>query len=927
MASTPSLTSLAIALVAIAGTTLALAPARQPTPAQPAPTAPPPSQPAPQSPAPAQPADASPAPTNPATPSHAVPVSSETLPATTQPATPAPSGVTANGSKPTQPKSNARDASGRRLDMGEPTTLSFPKATVEQIIPFIVETTGKVVIPQQDVLARRITILNDTKIPRQQALDLVFLALQQSGVAVVESKDIILLRDQAKVDQEAVPVLGPSQTTLDRHELGSVVQKVFALKTASAVNVGEIIRPSVPDFAKLAIDADSNHILITGPVSLLQRLEKVISELDKPKAEQLVARTFHLDFADAEQIANNIRELYLNNSGTGRALNQGAGLQLRPNNQPGGQQGGRQPGQQGGAGAAAAPQFRVTSNTQQNAVTVLAESAVVDQIEKQIYEEWDKPIPVNYVTPKVYDLHYTDPIKVKAFLEGTFGTGAAGGGGRQPTANPLSGQFTFQAVPEAGRLIVVAKRPDQIKVIDQMIADIDKPMTSGLPEIIDLKHANAEELAEQLNALLAQEGTLAQIRRSASGLTAASSSQSPFSSNQSTGVTGDVSNQFARETPTDTLTFWWQRGRVPTDNFGSSNLVGKARIVPVARQNSVMVMANLEYKAAIAQLIERLDRPGRQVLLAAIVVELAGEDFDSLGVRFSNSAITPSKQDGTIGVSGQDAQGNAVPMITGQQNNLLGSLFTTSTLNVGVDINFLLQALAQKTKVRILSEPRIFTGDNQEAVFFDGKDIPFITDTQTPTGSNQNIVNSFDYKAVGLSLRVRPRITPQRFVDLKINLQLSSIAPEQTSFGSFIIDRRETTTQLIVSDGQTVVISGIIRSEDSEIVRKLPGLGDIPLFGELFTQREKSKTNTELVCFVTPVVVNNPEDADRTNTPYRGRLDEMRKEMGVRDPLDAERPVPPGSQPPADPGPLGGPSGGTPPGSTPPPPVPPLIPL
>jgi type II secretory pathway component GspD/PulD (secretin) len=116
-------------------------------------------------------------------------------------------------------------------------------------------------------------------------------------------------------------------------------------------------------------------------------------------------------------------------------------------------------------------------------------------------------------------------------------------------------------------------------------------------------------------------------------------------------------------------------------------------------------------------------------------------------------------------------------------------------------------------------------------------------------------------------------------VDLRVNLQLSNTVAGQTLFGGAIVDRRETTTQLIVGDGQTVVISGIMRTEDTETKRKIPLLGDIPILGLPFNSTERSKTNTELVAFITPVVVNNREESDRLNDPLRRRLNDLRDHL------------------------------------------------
>ncbi len=806
---------------------------------------------------------------------------------------------------PSDPVPEKTDSLGRRIPNGKTTTLAFKNVTVEQVVPFIVESTGKVVLPQTEVMSRRITILNDKPIPQGQALDLVLLALQQAGIAVVESAELITLRDIAEIERQDVPVMTGEESTLDRADFGSIAEKVYSLRHASAKNIGEVLKDAIPDYATLSVDEESNQIIVRGNMSLLQRLERLINSLDRPSAASLTTETFRLRYADAEQIATNIRDLYEQQRGGGQGQQQGGqqnpfqrffgggggpfggdagggggGVQVQRGgggggaNQPAGR-GGQQQGGRAGQGevnaVGSSPNLRVTANKQQNSITVLAEQGILDEVRKLIGEVWDQPLPEEAVAPRIYDLKNSDPIKVRDLLQGLFGTPS--GTTTQATSSQgvgrLAGQFSFQAIAEAGRLVVVSKTPDNLSVIDEIIAGIDQPQTVGLPEIVELKHASSEDLAEQLNTLLAQEGTLASLRRSESGLTEDSSNASPFASDQTDTTNTDTSNQQTNTSANaETINFWWQRARPPSDNRGTSNLVAKVRIVPVWRQNAVMVLAPPEYRQSVVDLIQSIDKPGRQVLLSAIVAEVSLEDATALGLRWSNQDITTNNPD------------NAVSLGVGSQNtknNFLSGLFDTSVLNVNTDLNVLLQALNQKTGVKILSEPRVFTGDNQEAEFFDGQDIPFITDSQV--NSQGNVTQSFDYRAVGIQLRVRPRITVNRDVDLRVNLELSSIQPQQTILGGFVVDRRETTTQLIVRNGQTIVISGILRSEISDIKRKVPLLGDIPLLGALFTSIDKQETRTELVAFITPIVVDNPEEAATVNEPYRQRLEVLKSEL------------------------------------------------
>src|SRR5207244_4466144 len=150
-------------------------------------------------------------------------------------------------------------------------------------------------------------------------------------------------------------------------------------------------------------------------------------------------------------------------------------------------------------------------------------------------------------------------------------------------------------------------------------------------------------------------------------------------------------------------------------------------------------------------------RPGRQVMISAVIAEVQLKDDFAMGLRFGSGNLVSSVADNSVAGS---------LSFTGNNTGLFGSLFDTSMLDTSVDINVLVQALSQKTNVKILQEPRVFTADNQEALFFDGQDIPFITNSIN--NGTTGLQNSFSYKAVGVIMNVRPRITAQRDIDLEI---------------------------------------------------------------------------------------------------------------------------------------------------------------
>jgi general secretion pathway protein D len=185
--------------------------------------------------------------------------------------------------------------------------------------------------------------------------------------------------------------------------------------------------------------------------------------------------------------------------------------------------------------------------------------------------------------------------------------------------------------------------------------------------------------------------------------------------------------------------------------------------------------------------------------------------------------------------------------------------------------------------VQILSEPKIFTQRQPGGRVLRRAGHP-VRHRPQQTANNGSVTQTLRLPRRGHPAQgIRPRITNNKDVDLRVNLQLSSIVSgARQLFGGFVVDRRQTTTQLILRDRQTVVISGILRKQDSDITRKVPLLGDIPLLGALFTSKEKSVKSTELLVFITPIVVENPEERQKLNEPYQDRLNQMR--LRLQDP-------------------------------------------
>jgi len=754
----------------------------------------------------------------------------------------------------------------RRADIPEGLVkIAFDDVSVDQTFDFISRYTGKVVIPIRPVTLRntKITVVSEQPIPRTKALDMLFNTLRLNGIGIIENDDVIIIDQLNEIVRGGeMPLIPADQSIMHREDKGTIIVKIFRLQEADAEIVAEELGDSLPDYASLTVDPNSNQIVAVGDVGLCQHLQRLIDELDRNYALP-VTQTYRLKYSDANEIANNIYDLFETdeNAQGGRA---GRTVGGRGRNGRRGGQANQSAQPTGGPPGPMIP-LRVTVNVQQNTVTVKADRRVIDQISGLVQSQWDVPRPES--TSKVYNLEYTDPLKVRDLLQTILGQGGGGGsaargarqraggqggGGRTDVSEVVGGIYNIEAYSDSNSIVVVSKTEQSLDFLDAIIEKIDRPTDIGMPVVVPLKHANAVELSEELNVLLSDAGSGLTLPRPQQGL----SGQSIGDTGGGAGGAGGGAAPAGRQGDgqQNQIQFPWQQGGAAggegTEQSPPTSLVGKIRVVPVIRQNALSILCPPAFTDAVVNIVHQLDQPTRQVMISAVIAEVELGDDLELGLRFSSSdAISGDLPDFRLSGSGA---------IEGSEEDFLDNLFDTSVLDVNVSINALVQALQRETNIRILQEPRVFTADNQEAEFFDGQEVPVVENTQTTAEGTVN--EQVQRVEVGVILNVRPRITAQGDVELEVFLELSSVSPQTGPDGGFIFDRRRTSTEVIIESGQTIVVSGILRDQESQIINKIPLLGDIPLLGELFKFRDQETRRSELVAFITPQVVERPDD-------------------------------------------------------------------
>ena len=276
------------------------------------------------------------------------------------------------------------------------------------------------------------------------------------------------------------------------------------------------------------------------------------------------------------------------------------------------------------------------------------------------------------------------------------------------------------------------------------------------------------------------------------------------------------------------------------------------------RTNTLLVIDIPQRVAAIRDLVNKLDKPVDQVVIEARIV-IANENFArELGAKFGISGETRTRPNGDGIFFGDNSVGGGNPPTGGLNVSLPSTLagagsLALSILNAGYALDMELSALQNEGRGEIISNPRIVTSNQKEALIRQGDQVGYLTVTG---GQNAN-VPQVQFKDVVLELKVTPTITADGRIFLNMDIQKDDLSGfVETGVGDVPqIATREVTTAVLVEDGQTVVVGGVYEFKDQHSLSKIPFLGDIPILGNLFKNRNHTKSKAELLVFVTPKVM------------------------------------------------------------------------
>ncbi len=426
------------------------------------------------------------------------------------------------------------------------------------------------------------------------------------------------------------------------------------------------------------------------------------------------------------------------------------------------------------------------------------------------------------------------------------GPATAAGQGQADT----SFKTTILAEPRSNSIIVRASNPARTALARALVERLDQPEggnngASGNIHVVSLKNADATKLAITLRASISGEARTPGVSVTAApGASVGATASAAAPAQPSTG------------------------GQIQAD----------------PATNSLIISAPEPQYRQLRAVIDQLDGRRAQVFVESLIAEVNTDKAAEFGIQWQgpigsagNSVI------GLIGTNFGSGGNNIIQLATQKSVNAIAP---GAGLNLGLALRsngvyflgFLARFLEQSGAGNILSTPNLLTLDNEEAKIVIGQNVPFVTGQFTNNNSGGNgAVNPFqtiERKDVGLTLRVKPQISENGTVKLQIFQEVSTVqAGSINSSTGLITNKRSIESNVLVDDGSIVVLGGLLQDEFAGNQDKIPVVGDVPFFGNLFKSETRNRKKTNLMVFLRPVIVRDAKDSDALSM---GRYEMMR---------------------------------------------------
>jgi len=448
----------------------------------------------------------------------------------------------------------------------------------------------------------------------------------------------------------------------------------------------------------------------------------------------------------------------------------------------------------------------------------------------------------------------------------------------EKSQGPMAGMFRVVPLERLNTVMVFSPQPAYLKEARNWIERLDRTVGERTDErrlyVYQVQNGEAAHLADLLGQLFSTKGKTASERRPAELAPGLQGGEIATRDDTKEGK----STPDAAQGPRKTAEAKGQRAAGATTFSGE--LQQELRVVADETNNTLVIHATSRDYEQVLTLLQQLDIMPREVLVEATIAEITLTGQLKYGVQwFFEHSIGGSH-------SGSGALGNP---ISAAIDAVLGNGFTYAITNSADQIRFLLDALAQESKVRILSSPHLMVLDAQTASINVGDQVPISTGTTT---NDNTTVERFELKDTGVLLEVTPRINAGGMVVMEVNQEVTDPGEIDNATGQRTFLQRVVDSTVAVQSGQTVVLGGLIRENKTVTDSGIPVLHQIPVVGNLFGSTDDLTRRTELIVLITPLIVRDPAEARQVTEDLRNKLKGLwapeKKEEGEADPADKQ---------------------------------------
>ena len=480
----------------------------------------------------------------------------------------------------------------------------------------------------------------------------------------------------------------------------------------------------------------------------------------------------------------------------------------------------------------------------------------------------------------VFPLKYASVREVEAALRVISGGRAAPGAGAPaapgqvgaPTEavagigeNPFLGAVRIMPIERLNSILVVTPRAAYLEDAKRWIERLDRPGTNVAEQtlhVYPVQNGSAKHLADVLNGIFGsgESRSSTTVSGVAPGLPSSAATTIGMGTTGGTGAMGQTTGGGGVAAALQAGQSAGAQTAAQSSTSATTIKVGGLRVVADEVNNAILVYGTAAEYAKIESTLRRLDIPPTQVLIEASIIEVTLSDDLQYGLQW---IFNDAQANGKVGTS----------VLSTKDGGVLGGAlagFSYTLRNSIGNVRAILNALADKSLIKVISSPSLMVLDNHTAQIVVGNQQP-IQSTETIT-TGGNVSTSIQYKDTGVALSVTPSVNAGNMVTMAINQAVTDVGEQDIATGQRTFLQRQITSKVAVRSGEAIVLGGLIRDNSTTGSSGVPLLSAIPVFGGLFGTKTRKADRTELLVVITPRVVRSDQDARDVSNEMRDRM-------------------------------------------------------